>query len=282
MGLTNRNNDNRTILLTGKTGTGKSTKALTFVNDPIVLYANDIDFDVGSFPVENGIVIEDVHYKPDKSAILHIIRNYRGQVVLTSINQKSVPKEIKDMCRIKRAGSHNFLEEEIKAIAPNSETPFSLDRDTYSIVNGFLKERNRDLVAKILLFNKPSDTQILSWLSENMHPNRLIFVDGRVKRRWSQRYFYEMLAYSHTGSFVGQLNMPKRRAYSQIPKLARRLGVKNQRLLPALLKDEAFKEQAKKKLNNAECRLLKIGEKQRRKKTTPIIATQTLLEEYYA
>jgi hypothetical protein len=114
-----------------------------------------------------------------------------------------------------------------------------------------------------------------------MHPNRLIFVDGRVKRRWSQRYFYEMLAYSHTGGFVGQMNMPKRRAYSQIPKLSRRLGVKNPRLLPILLKDEQFKEHAKKKLNNAECRLLKIGEKRRRKKTTPIVATQTSLEDYY-
>ena len=75
MGLTNMS-DNRAILITGKVGTGKSTKALTFVNNPIILYANDIDFDVGSFPVENGIVIEDVHYKPDKSAILNIIRHY--------------------------------------------------------------------------------------------------------------------------------------------------------------------------------------------------------------
>ena len=43
------------------------------------------------------------------------MRNYRGQVVLTSINQKSVPKEIKDMCKIKRAGSTNFLEQSIKS-----------------------------------------------------------------------------------------------------------------------------------------------------------------------
>ena len=279
MGLTNMNN-NRTILLTGKTGTGKSTKALTFVNNPVILYANDIDFDVGSFPAENGIVIEDVHYKPDKSAILHIMRNYRGQVVLTSINQKSVPKEIKDMCKIKRAGSTNFLEQSIKEIAPNSETPFSFERDTYSIVNGFLKEKDRDLVAKILLYNKPSDTQILSWLCENMHPNRLIFVDGQVKRRWSQRYFYEMLAYCHLGGFVGQLSMPRRRQYSQLPKLSRRLGVRNPTLLPLLLKDEAFREQAKKKLNNAECRLLKIGEKRRRKKTTPIVINQSSLEDF--
>ena len=279
MGLTNMNN-NRTILLTGKTGTGKSTKALTFVNNPVILYANDIDFDVGSFPAENGIVIEDVHYKPDKSAILHIIRNYRGQVVLTSINQKSVPKEIKDMCKIKRAGSTNFLEQSIKEIAPNSESPFSFERDTYSIANGFLKEKDRDLVAKILLYNKPSDTQILSWLCENMHPNRLIFVDGQVKRRWSQRYFYEMLAYCHLGGFVGQLSMPRRRQYSQLPKLSRRLGVRNPTLLPLLLKDEAFREQAKKKLNNAECRLLKIGEKKRRKKTTPIVINQSSLEDF--
>ena len=279
MGLTNMNN-NRTILLTGKTGTGKSTKALTFVNNPVILYANDIDFDVGSFPAENGIVIEDVHYKPDKSAILHIIRNYRGQVVLTSINQKSVPKEIKDMCKIKRAGSTNFLEQSIKEIAPNSESPFSFERDTYSIANGFLKERDRDLVAKILLYNKPSDTQILSWLCENMHPNRLIFVDGQVKRRWSQRYFYEMLAYCHLGGFVGQLSMPRRRQYSQLPKLSRRLGVRNPTLLPLLLKDEAFREQAKKKLNNAECRLLKIGEKKRRKKTTPVVINQSSLEDF--
>ena len=279
MGLTNMNN-NRTILLTGKTGTGKSTKALTFVNNPVILYANDIDFDVGSFPAENGIVIEDVHYKPDKSAILHIIRNYRGQVVLTSINQKSVPKEIKDMCKIKRAGPTNFLEQSIKEIAPNSESPFSFERDTYSIANGFLKERDRDLVAKILLYNKPSDTQILSWLCENMHPNRLIFVDGQVKRRWSQRYFYEMLAYCHLGGFIGQLSMPRRRQYSQLPKLSRRLGVRNPTLLPLLLKDEAFREQAKKKLNNAECRLLKIGEKKRRKKTTPVVINQSSLEDF--
>lgn len=279
MGLTNIK-DNRAILITGKTGTGKSTKALTFVSNPTILYADDIDFDVGSFPIENGIVIEDVHYKPDKSAILHIIRNYRGQVVLTSIDEKSVPKEIKDMCKIKRAGSTNYLSDSILEIAPNSEKPFSLERDTYSIVNGFLKEKDRDLVANVLKFNKPADTQIITWLSENIHPNRLIFVDGQVKRRWSQDYFYEMLAYSHDGNFFGRLEMPKRRQYSELPKLSRRLGVKNPKLLPLLLKDEEFKEKAKKKLNNAECRLLKIGEKKRRKKTTPIEVVQASWEDF--
>jgi hypothetical protein len=280
MGLTTLNN-NRTILVTGKTGTGKSTKALTFVEKPLILYANDIDFDIGSFPVEHGIIIEDVHYKPDKDSILNIIRNYTGQVVLTSINEKSVPKEIKEMCKIKRAGSKNYLREHIEETAPHSVSPFSFERDTYSLVRGFLKEKNRDLMAELLLFNKPSDTQILSWLVENMHPNRLIFVDGVVKRRWSQRYFYEMLSYSHGGNSFDRLNMPIRRKYSQIPKLSRRLGVKNPKVLQQLFMDDDFKEHAKKKLNNGECRLLKIGEKRRKRKTDPIKITQTSLGDFF-
>ena len=282
MGLTNINK-NRTILITGKTGTGKTTKALTFVTNPMILYANDIDFDVGSFPVENGIIIEDLHFKPDKSAILSIIRNYRGQVVLTSINQKSVSKDIVAMCQIKRAGSNNYLAEGIRLLAPNSSKPFSFERDTFTLVSEFLKETDRDLISKLLLFNKPSDTQVLSWLAENMHPNRLIFIDGVVKRRWSQKYFYEMLAYSHTGKFFGRINMPKRRTYSQIPSLSRRLGVKNPNLLEQLFKDEEFSTWAKKRLNNGECRLLKLGEKRkgRKKKTDPITVTQTSLEDYY-
>tara|TARA_R100000773_G_C4189601_1_gene96008 strand:- start:22 stop:867 length:846 start_codon:yes stop_codon:yes gene_type:complete len=281
MGLTNYNKE-RPILLTGKHGTGKSTKAKTFVNDPIVMYANDIDFDVGSFPIERGIIIEDVHYKPDKEAILDILRRYRGQIVLTSINQKSVPKNIMAMCKIKRAGSNNFLRNQVQTMAPHSEPPFSYERDTYSLCYEYLKESNRDLIKDLLLFNKPADTQILSWLAENMHPNRLIFVDGVVKRRWSQRYFYEMLAYSHQGNMAGRLNMPRRRQYSKIPYLSRKLGVKNPIILNQLLKDPQIKEWAKKKLTNAECRLLKIGEKRKRKKTDPIEVQQRTLEEYYA
>ena len=281
MGLTTINKE-RTILLIGKTGTGKSTKALTFVDNPMILYANDIDFDIGSFPIENGIIIEDLHYKPDKSAILSIIRNYKGLVVLTSNNKKSVPKDIVAMCQIKKAGTTNYLRESVLMLSPHSEKPFSFEKDTYSLVADFLKNTNRDLIAELLLFNKPSDTQVLSWLTENMHPNRLIFIDGVVKRRWSQRYFYEMLAYSHAGKSFGQVNMPKRRAYSQIPKLSRRLGVKNPNLLEQLFKDEEFVAWSKKKLNNGECRLLKLGEKRkgRKKKTDPVTVTQTSLEDY--
>jgi len=283
MGLTNMN-DNRPILITGKTGTGKSTKAKGYFTDEVkIIYANDIEFDLGSHPKSAGIIIEDVHYKPQTDIIMNIIRTYRGQLVLTSINEKSVPKQIKDMCKIKRAGSLNHLQNEIKYLAPNSEPPFSYEKDTYSLVAEYMKNSDRDLVVKLLLYNKPADTQIMSWLNENMHPNKLLFVDGVVKRRWSQRYFYEMLAYIHAGNSYDRISMPKRGTYSKIPSLSRRLGVKNPSVLRQLCMDSTIAEHFKKKLNNAECRLLQIGEKKkkgRKKKTDPIRIEQKRIGDY--
>mgnify|MGYP003668158184 FL=1 len=281
MGLTNINK-NRPILITGKTGTGKSTKAHEALPNALIVYANNIEFGLDSFPVEQGIIIEDVHYEPDKNAVLKVLRHYQGPIILTSINEKSVPSEIKDMCKIKRAGSVNYLRDSIDILAPRSEEPFSYERDTYSLIAEYLKRTDRDLIKELLLFNKPPDTQILSWLVENMHPTRLIFIDGVVKRRWDKQYFYEMLAYAHEGKQQGQVNMPQRRQYSTIPRLSRKLGVKNPKLLDSLFKDEDFKTWAKTKLNHAECRLLKLGEKRksRRKKLEPLEIEQTKLGDY--
>lgn len=280
MGLTNMEK-NRPILITGKNGTGKTTKALTLLDDPIILYGDSVFLnDLHSLPLSKGILIEDIHYKPDKNGILFILRHYQGKIVLTSINEKSVPTEIKSMCQIKRAGTKKFLREKVQELAPRSEEPFSFEKDTYSLTMQYLKESDRDLMAELLKFNKPSDTQILNWLVENLHPNRLIFVDGVVKRRWSQSYFYEMLAYAHSGNFFGRLAMPKRGTYSKTPSLARRLGVKEERLLKQLFNDEDFKRFAKTKLNNSECRLLGLGEKKRKNKRSPIKAQQTSLGDF--
>ena len=219
MGLTNLN-ENRPILITGKTGTGKTTKAKQLLPNAVVVYANEMNIqDLGSIPRVNGIIIEDVNYKPKTDSILNVIRRYRGEVVLTSINEKDVPKTIKNMCQIKRAGSKNHMLDSIKELAPNSEEPFSLEKDTYSLVSYFLKETDRDLVSEVLKFNKPSDTQILSWIVENIHPNKILFIDGVVKRRWSQSYFYEMLSYCHEGNVRGRINMPYRGTYSKVPRL---------------------------------------------------------------
>jgi len=270
MGLTTMNND-RPTLIVGKTGTGKTTMAMAMFSEPMVFYGNEIEvFDIGALPRDRGILVEDIHYKPKKDVILSLIRNYRGKLVLTSINKKSVPKEILNACKVKLAGSKNYLRESIQEIAPRTEEPLSYERDTFSLVNDYLKNTDRELVREALLYNKPSDTQILNWVLENVHPNKLLFVDGRVKRRWSQRYFYEMLAYVHNGRFVGRLSFPQRKAYSKIPFLCKRLGVRNERQLKQLLQDEDYKKYVMTKLNNSDCRLIGLEKKKRK---DPVIRT---------
>jgi len=282
MGLTSINK-NRTIVITGKHGTGKSTMAKAMFEDPLVFYANEISInDIRSIPAERGIVIEDIHLKPKKDEILNVLRNYKGEVVMTSLNQKSIPKDIKNMVKFKRAGTVQHIRNKITELAPRCEEPFSFEADTFSLVLAYLKESNRDLISDMLKFNKPSDTQIMSWLVENIHPNRLAFVDSVVKRRWSQDYFYEMLAYTFAGKNYSRPSYPKRKAYSKIPSLCRRLGLKSdgERLLKQLCQDEEFSRWAKTKLNNSECRLLGLGEKKIRKSKIKIKVKK--LSDYYA
>ena len=201
---------------------------------------------------------------------------------MTSLNEKDIPKGVKGLCQIKRAGSEKHLLNTIRDIAPRSEEPFSLQMDTFSLVNYFLKEGDRDEVCRVLKVNKPSDTQILNWLCVNSNPNKLLFIDGRVRRRWSQDYFYEMLAYGYDGRFYGRLNMPIRKQYSKIPSLLRRLGIKNadKRVFKQLTDDEDFVKFAKSKLNNGECRLMGLGEKRVRKAKPKQKKKQVSLGDY--
>ena len=91
-------NKNRPIIITGKTGTGKTTKANEMLPEAVVLFANEIEIDANSLNVENGLIIEDIHYNAQKDAILNIIRRYRGQLIMTSLIEKNIPKEIKPLC----------------------------------------------------------------------------------------------------------------------------------------------------------------------------------------
>ena len=263
MSLMKTMNQNRAIIVVGKTDTEKMTKAMTFVSDdPIVVYANEYDItDNYSIPPERGIIIDEVHYKANIELIRKTILEYRGQVVLLSDNQKDVSKKLLSICQLKRA-TKNF------------------DVDIFSLIREYLRNTDREEVKDMLMVSKPPDIQLLSWIAPNIHPNKLGFVDFYVKRRWSNEYFYEMLAYSHDGRMQRKMVMPKRRAYSTIPKICYKLRLRraDAHLLKDLLKDEQFKEYAKTKLDNTECRMLKLGEKKRKKRYAPIIPQGTLEE----
>tara|TARA_R110000744_G_scaffold193007_1_gene312049 strand:- start:310 stop:1152 length:843 start_codon:yes stop_codon:yes gene_type:complete len=271
-------NKKRAIVITGQHGCGKSTMARKLLPEAIVIYANEMNIkDVNSLPL-SGIIIEDIHYKPIEEEIINVLYRYRGEVILTCLRQKLIPNRIKKMCNIKRAGNKNYIREAISNLAPRGEEPESFERDTFSLVMDYLKDSDRNNIVDLLKFNKPADTQIISWLSENIHPNKLVFIDGVVKRRWSTDYFYEMLGYAHDGRQFGRVQFPKRREYSKVPNLCKRLGLKpsEERLYRQLIQEESFKKNAMSKLNNMECRLMGLGEKRTPKTKSKTIKQMTL------
>ena len=265
----------RPKLIVGKPGTGKTEKALGLLSDnPIVQFANEYDIeDNYSLPRSRGILIEEVHYKANLGLIVQTLLEYRGQIVLTSLNQKDVPKKLFDMCKLTRSGKSSKTKERLLDLAPRANSSKQYELDVFSIMMEYMKNPNREEVLEILKINKPPDVQLLTWLAENVHPNKLMFIDSEVKRQWPIDYFYELLAYSHEGRVHRRIKMPKRRAYSGMNTICRKLGLKPREYynLPFLLQNEEFKENAKKKLNHKECRFLKLGEKKRRKKIDPII-----------
>jgi len=271
-------NKKQPILLVGKTLTGKSHKAKEMLNDPMVFYANE--FTVESLHKDIDVIIEDVHYKPNKEEILFFIRNFKGNLILTSIDKKSVPKPILNSCKIKLAGSATY---DTTELAPRSEKPFNPEQDIFALIGDYLKNPNRNEVRKNLMYNKPPDVFMMNALGESLHPNKLVFIDSRVKRRWPQKYFYGMLAYVHPGKTYGRITMPKFAQNKEMRTICRKLGLKysSESLLKDLLKDDNFLATVKTRLNNKEYRLLGLGEKPRKRRNTPIIPQTVGLSEWY-
>ena len=69
------NNKNRAIIIVGKEGTDKITKAKEYTSDnPIIVYANEYDIEDNlSIPADVGIIIRECNYKPNIDLIRKII-----------------------------------------------------------------------------------------------------------------------------------------------------------------------------------------------------------------
>ena len=251
----------KTPILVGGYGSGKTTKAIELMgNRPYVIYqANDIQIeDVYSYPRHHGVIVEDVHYKPDKDKILDLIL-INSNVVLTSLNEKDVPKTIMNMCTRKRLGRKDYRQNKIKELAPNSESIKEIDKSIFDLNMEILKNKERDYVLRLLKHNKPSDMQILSWVAPNVDVNHITFVDS-IMRKWSIDYFYELLTYSLSGYHSGRPKFAKRYSYSPVPKIMSKLNLKTKDsyLVKSLLKNDKYKEWATKKLNSDECKILNL------------------------
>jgi len=143
-----------------------------------------------------------------------------------------------------------------------------------------VKETDREEVRKLLQHNKPPDTQIMTWLLENVGPLPLVFIDGVVRRRWPRKYFYDLLALSISGGQRGRINIPTRGSYSRLPYISSRMGLKpeDKHLIPLLNKAPWFIKRAQQKLDGKDCRSIGVKARTRRKKDVPTTEELTLAD----
>jgi len=276
-------NKTKTQMFIGGYGSGKTTKAIEYAGDNHVkVYADELDESYMSLPSDTSLIVEEVSNCSDVNVLLDLMRT-RDNVVLTSLNKKDVSKKIVDMCKVTPLGQTNYWYQEILEIAPRAEESISDDKQVIDLVGRWLKEKDRDKVASMLLKHRPPETQFMTWLSENMMNERIAYVDGIVKWKWKKEYFYEMMAYTHMGGNYLKFKAPKRASYSDYPNMARRLGLKRKEtgLMLDLLCDNDFKEWAKTKLDNKQCRTLGLGEKRKRRKNSLVVLDNKSKLDYW-
>lgn len=259
----------------GGNGSGKTLLATKELgNRPfITMRACDITLDdIYSYPKNHGILIEEVNYKPQKDKILKILLTL-NHVVLTSINEKDVPKAIMNLCSRKRCGQVDKRQVNIRQIAPNAEKIKKYEKSIYELTDEYLKNSNRDEVLEYMKYNKPADLQILSWVQPNVDINKIVKAD-EVMRMWSTDYFYAILTYGFEGNYRGRMSFPKRNSYSPVAKICSKMGLKKKdsHLVKLLIQDEEYKMWATKILNSDECKIL--GLKKPRKKTIRLVNTK--------
>jgi len=269
------------ILVVGKSGTGVTTKAKALINSKEyrIFYANDISIsDVYSWPLEIGIIIEDVHHKPDKDKILDLIHSGRN-VVLTSKNKKEVSKVLLDCCQVKMAGTKNYYQIILRARAKNSQNFKIVDDNIWALTSAYIKMTDRDEYLTVLNTYRPPPMQILSW-SVASQPNNLKLMHVSKAMMNGGDYFYPLLAYSKLGAYGGVIP-PQRKSVSPFPAICRKLGLRasDGYLVRDLVKNQEYSRWAAKILDEKECKVLGIKKERKRRVSVKKDRTKKL-EEY--
>ena len=95
----------------------------------------------------------------------------------------------------------------LKEIAPNS---IITNETMFNIMSNYMRNTDRNYVAQLLKVNKPDLNHLMIWLHANVPLEGLLFIDGNVKGKWGNDYFYEMVAFMHTGNKFYSVNYPKK------------------------------------------------------------------------
>jgi len=258
-------------IFVGKAGTGKTFSAIAALEtkEHVRYQADNIPIDdVYSWPMDVSIIIEDVHYKPEKEKIMDLIYSGR-KVVLTSYNKKDVPKVIINACQVKLCGKTNRNQLMIKTLhAKNCEEVKTFEANMWSLTGNYIKMKDRDDFYKGVRLTEPPPMQILSWVSASMpNNNKLAFVASTL-HRWPKDYFYALLAYSWEGGYI-TMTPPKRKSSSLFPSICLKLGLKETDgyLVRSLVRDPQYARWAAKRLLPEECKVLGIS-KERKKRIT--------------
>lgn len=98
----------------------------------------------------------------------------------------------------------------IKEIAPNSIITSDSEQTMFNILSNYMRNNDRDYVAELLKVNKPDFNHLMVWLHANIPLDNLLFLDGQVKGKWNNKYFYEMAAFIHSGNSFYSVNYPQK------------------------------------------------------------------------
>ena len=81
------------IIVVGKPSTGKTTIALSMLDEPLVFFADEFEEGV---PRDLQLLIEDVHHKANTKEIVSHLRKATAKIVLTSKDKNQYQQQLKN------------------------------------------------------------------------------------------------------------------------------------------------------------------------------------------
>jgi hypothetical protein len=224
-----------------------------------------IDFQTTTTPAR-AIIIDDLHLMQRPSRLTKSLKRPSIQIVLTCLKAKDLPKTLVACCEQLKLPKNNYRREHIESTSPGCDVWFPEDEGgIFNIVKEYLSNRDRQVVATLLVNEALPDTQLLHWLIPNVNPLSITEPDFILKRKAPPHYFYEVLAFSHPGGVRKYPRYPKRKPAIEnvLPKKHKaygKLGIRPNevRFLEQMMKEPAFVANIRKDLSLSDCQDLGI------------------------